>query len=396
MSQLAEPRDRRGAVVVLVALAACGGNLVPRENLPVDAGSAAPSGTPSGQGAAPTQSEGNPGTGDSGAGVPVGSSSGSSGTSMGSADGGMAGAESGTALAPEGGTLSSRGCGLGTSCRPGDDLAAPPTADGFQIVTPPGAYTVQPNQETIPNYCATIPTTTEFDVGTMQSWMTPGSSRELTVYRIPPASAGSTPGTCGLGGAIPIFMASISGQVVELKMPPGAGIALPAGTQILLAMHFINNGTSSLTPQVKVNFLRAAKYQYEAGLLLSFNTMIDVPAASSAGPGMQTVRGTCTAPVGSQFFAIGTHTNGHATAADVSFVSSSASTSVVHTKDWARPDVGVWPAPPFLTLGKGDSLGYSCSYSNGGTDPVTVGETQSNELCMMVGYYFPAGSASCQ
>ncbi len=396
MSQLADSRDRRGAVVVLVALVACGGNLVPRENLPVDAGSAAPSGTPAGQGTAPAQGGGDPDVGDNGAGVPVGSSSGSSDASMGSADGGMAGAEGGTSLAPDGGPLSPRGCELGTSCRPGDDLAAPPTADGFQIVTPPGAYTVQPNQETIPNYCVTVPTTTEFDVGTMQSWMTPGSSRELTVYRIPPASAGSSPGTCGLSGATPIYVASISGQVVELKMPQGAGIALQAGTQIVIAMHFINNGTSPLEPQVKVNFLRAANYQYEAGLLLSFNTMINVPAASSAEPGTQTVQGTCTAPVGSQFFAIGTHTNGHATAADVSFVSGSASTSVVHTTDWARPDVGVWPAPPFLTLEKGDSLDYSCSYSNGGTDAVTVGETQSNELCMMVGYYFPAGNASCQ
>jgi len=71
-------------------------------------------------------------------------------------------------------------------------------------------------------------------------------------------------------------------------------------------------------------------------------------------------------------------------------------TNVVHTTDWEHPDVGVWPAAPFLTLRNGDSLGYSCAYSNSGSTAVTVGETASNDQCKMVGYYFPAGSTSCQ
>jgi hypothetical protein len=258
-------------------------------------------------------------------------------------------------------------------------------------VTPPGAYTLGPGQEIFPNYCAVVPNTTEFDVGTIQSWMTHGSSRDLMVYR-----GGTAPadGSCVLGAADMIFMASISDQIVELKMPDGVGNALKPGTQLIVSMHFVNNGTSTLTPQVKLNFFRAATYKYEAGTMVSFNTSINVPGGTSTAPGTQTVSGTCTGSAGSQFFAIGTHMHALGKTADVNYVNG-ATTNVVHTTNWAYPDVGVWPAAPFLTLQNGDSLDYSCTYSNPGTDPITVGETQSNEQCMMVAHYFPAGSASC-
>jgi hypothetical protein len=256
-------------------------------------------------------------------------------------------------------------------------------------------YTVQPGQEVYPNYCATVPNTKEFDVGKIQSWMTSGSSHDLMVYRAPPV-AGPSPGACTIAGANSmIFMASISDQIVELKMPDGVGYALQTGTQIIVSMHFLNSGTTPMKPQVKLNFFRAASYQYEAGVMLGFDTGIDVPAATPSGPGTQTVAGSCTATAGSQFFALGTHTNGHATTADVNFVSGTT-TNVVHTTNWQLPDVGIWPVSPFLTLENGDSLNYRCSYSNNGASSVVVGEDQSNDLCMLVGYYFPAGSAACQ
>jgi hypothetical protein len=285
---------------------------------------------------------------------------------------------------------------MGTSCRPGSDLPAPAAADGFQIVTPPGMFTVAPGQEIFPNYCATVPGNAEFDVGTVQSWMTPGSSHELIVYQGGTASPDTT-GSCGLAANKWMYMASIPGEIVELKMPDGVGMPLPAGTQIVLNMHFDNSGTSSLQPQVKVNLLRARNFQYTAGAMVSFNSQIDVPAASGGVPGTQTVRGACSAPVGANFFASGAITNSIGTAADVNFVSGGTTTNIVHTTDWQNPDVGLWTAPSFLTVHDGDSFTYSCSYSNPGTQPVTVGETaQSNEKCMSVSYYFPAATAGCQ
>ena len=122
--------------------------------------------------------------------------------------------------------------------------------------------------------------------------------------------------------------------------------------------------------------------------------------------------GTCTVPVGSQFFTMSTHTHKHATAAVIQYVhADGTSEEIVHTgaastypavqapntgTDWEHPGVAEWNAPNFLTVQQGDSFTYSCSYENTGNTNVTVGETASyNEMCMAVGYFFPAGTSRC-
>jgi hypothetical protein len=255
---------------------------------------------------------------------------------------------------------------------------------------------VGPGQELFQNYCVTLSNTSEFDVGAIQSWMTAGSSHELIVYHQAAAAGPGVGTTCNpLGTGSWMYAASIAGQVVELKMPDGVGVPLPARTQIVINMHFMNLGSAPDQPQVKVNLLRASNFQTAAGTMVSFNMSIDIPGATTTGAGTQTVNGTCTAPAGAHFFLLGTQTNALATSANVTFVSGGQSMEVVHTTDWQRPDVSVWEAPPFLTIGPGDSFDYSCSYSNPGPTAVTVGEGMRNEKCMAVGYYFPAGSATC-
>jgi hypothetical protein len=391
MSRFVEAPRVLAAIPFALVLVTCGGTTVTQENGPRSSGNE----TGSEDGQSPGASSGGTtaGGGVPGAGGP--GSVGPSGMGAGAGDGSVL-PEGGNALGPDG-TGTPRGCELGTSCTPGDDLAPPDPADGFQIVTPPGMFTVQPNQETVPNYCVTLPNTAEFDVGTVQSWMTPDSSYELIVYQGGTAALDAgTQAPCTLGADRWLYASSGAGRVVELKMPDGVGVPLPAGTQIVLDMHFINVSSSPTHPQVKVNLLRARNMQFTAASLVSFNSSIDIPGATAAGAGTQTVKGTCTANTGSNFFVMGTHTHGHATVADVNFVSGGQSTNIVHTTDWRNPDVAVWTAPQFLTLGAGDSLTYACSYSNSGMAAVTVGETQaSNESCMAVGYYFPAGSTSC-
>lgn len=120
--------------------------------------------------------------------------------------------------------------------------------------------------------------------------------------------------------------------------------------------------------------------------------------------------GTCTASVGSNFFHMTTRTHGRAAAAYVDFVHGAASREVVYTgttaslpadeqagtgTDWSNPGVGTWTAP-FLTVGSGDSFTYHCSYSNPGPNAITLGEyANTNEECMALGDYFPAGTTTC-
>ncbi len=316
------------------------------------------------------------------------------------------------------------------SVKEGSDLVAPAADAGFQIETPDydandanaKNMIVQPNQEIFLCYYITLPNKAEVDVGEFQSYMSPQSSHHFIVFEqggnsgisslfAAPSEPSGTIQSCGFAGGTWIYATSTPGAIVSSTMPQGVGLPFPAATQLVLNMHFINSGTTVLYPKVKLNILLAKNIQYKAGVMVSFNRSIDVPAATATAPGMQTVSGTCSAPVGSKFFSMSTHTHKHATAAVVSFVSGTSTEEIVHTgsdadypapqqpgtgTDWEHPGVSLWDGPDFLTVKQGDSFTYSCSYVNTASTAVTVGETAaSNEMCMAIGYYYPAGTTSC-
>jgi hypothetical protein len=328
--------------------------------------------------------------------------------------------------APASSDISNASPDPGYSVQEGADLQPPSVADGFQLVTPDynasdsnaAKMLVNPGSEIFLCYYITLPTTAEFDVGAFESWMSPDSSHHFILYQQTAGTLFSgTPepsGTiqsCAFGGGNWVYATSTPGAVVRSTLPEGVGLPFPAAQQLILNMHFINTGTTPLYPKVKLNILAAKNVVYKAAALTSFNTSINVPAATATGPGKQTVSGNCTVTAGSKVFSMSTHTHKHATAAVVSFVSGGVAQEIVHTgddaaypveqqpgtgTDWEHPGVSLWDAPNFLTVNAGDSFNYSCSYENDATTAVTVGETAaSNEMCMAVGYYFPAGSVSC-
>ncbi len=294
---------------------------------------------------------------------------------------------------------------------PADDLAPPDPADGIQFTTPAGAFSVAPNQEIFPNYCVVVPNT--ISVGGFRSWMTASSSHHFILYM--GGTTGSSTGTsCSQGAAQWVYATSTPGAITGMNMPSNVGLDMAANTQLIINMHFINPGTTTAHPQVKINVLFAKDVMYKAATMISFNTSINVPPGTASAPGKQTVSGTCTAPVGANFFTMSTHTHKHAVAAWITYNHNGTSTEVVHTGpattypadqevgsgvDWEHPGIGSWATAPFLTVQQGDTFTYNCSYENTTSTNVTVGETAaSNEMCMAVTYWFPAtlGTASCR
>jgi hypothetical protein len=301
-----------------------------------------------------------------------------------------------------------------------NDLIAPAASDGFQIASPdynandPNAkqLVVPPNQEIFLCYYYTIPGNADIDIGAIRSWMTDASSHHFILYQLSQATMKSgTIDTCATSSGTWVYGTSSPGRIVGMDLPPAVGLPMAAGTQLVVNMHFINPGTATVYPKLKVNLFYAKNIQYTAGVVTSFNTSIDIPPANAMGPGKQTVHGTCHAPVGANFFQMATHTHKHATLAAIDYISGGQTTPLVRTgagqtyppdqvpgtgPDYEHPGVAMWNSPNFLTLKSGDSFNYSCSYENSGTTAVTVGETAaSNEMCMMMGYYYPAGSTSC-
>jgi hypothetical protein len=178
----------------------------------------------------------------------------------------------------------------------------------------------------------------------------------------------------------------------EASMPPGVAMPLRARQPLMLNLHYLNAGTKPLTVRALVNAEYATGSFERAGAFITFNTQIKIPAQGS-----QTVSGRCKLPEGGKFFTMSTHSHRYTTAASVSLLQSGRVTKeLVSTTDWEHPVIARWDAP-FLIPSDTEELQYSCTYKNDTDQIITVGESASeNEMCMAVGYYFPAtGSTFC-
>ena len=306
----------------------------------------------------------------------------------GAPQGGAAGAPAGGAAGDTG-----MGCGQGTYCMPGDDVAPPDAADGFQIVSP-SSITVNPGDEQFWCYYKNVPGSGEVDIGGFKSWMTKGSSHHFITFHTTSGGADGQLVSCSFGSGDWVYATSKSGMIIGMDLPAGVGLPFQAGSKLVMNMHLINTGTAPVKPVVKLNVLFAKNMQYRAGSVFSLaaNSQILVPPN-----GTQTVRGSCSAGAGAKFFLWTTHSHKFTTADDINYVSGGKTTNIVHTTDWENPGTHVWGPPDFLTTKAGDSFSYSCSYKNTLSQTLTFGETAAhNEMCLAIGYYFPDTiSASC-
>jgi hypothetical protein len=102
------------------------------------------------------------------------------------------------------------------------------------------------------------------------------------------------------------------------------------------------------------------------------------------------VSGDCDVPADANFFLMSTHSHKRTTEA---LAARSDGMMLVDTTDWEHATISRWAAPQFLTFAAGEKLHYQCSYKNDSSNTITDGESaEKNEMCMAVGYYFPATS----
>ena len=250
-------------------------------------------------------------------------------------------------------------------------------------------------QEIFPNFCVTVPSTIQ--VGGFQSWMSEGSSHHFILYKGGAAPAG---GACTLGANTWIYASSTPGQVITENMPPNVGLQIASGTQLILNMHFINPGTTTLYPKIKSTCSTRRTSSTRPGRWSPStprSTSPRRPRRSGNADGERDLHGAHRREVLH-------HEHAHPQARDRGLGRLRAhgvSQEIVHTGtdstypadqefgsglDWEHPGVGLWVTPNFLTVSSGDSFTYHCSYSNTGSTAVTVGETAaSNEMCMAVG-----------
>jgi hypothetical protein len=167
-------------------------------------------------------------------------------------------------------------------------------------------------------------------------------------------------------------------------------LEIAAGQPAFLQIYLVNGSTQALSPSISItaDALDPQQTYTKTAAYLTTNSTVDIPAGTLGYP----VQNTCAVPANVKFWWLSTRTHHFAMQSKIS----DGSTDLIVSNDWADPSVALFPAPSFYQFTNG--LTYACTYNNAGGDRVLFGDSEStNELCMGIGYFFPAnaGGKTC-
>jgi len=272
----------------------------------------------------------------------------------------------------------------------------PPPSAGLQIASP--QFTLQPGTEVFKCWYTSLPAEADIATTKFHSFMSAGSHHFIVYTTTTAAAPDGTFADCGdgrIGGGTaadpPVWLYASQDPEGELDMPGGVAMPLKAHQPLIFNMHYLNATPAPIVVQVWLNLDYATGTYQKAGAYVTFNTQISIPPGGS-----QMVSGDCDVPADAQFFVMSTHSHKHTVdALAARSQSGQVGEVLVKTTDWEHAAVKRWDQTPFLTFAPGEKLHYECSYQNDSTQRVTVGNSaQTNEMCMAVGYYFPATNGS--
>jgi len=282
-------------------------------------------------------------------------------------------------------------CAAGSDAGDPDGGAAEPPA--FQVVSP--EIQIAAGQEIVYCYYFHTPNTSMVAINQWVSDMTPGSHHMILYFTDTAVQPDGTLNTCDAGGAgvIPIwtYSSQTPHQVAAMPADDGTGTPLaqeiPAGQPAYFQMHYLNVTDAPITVHVELDaFALAAGTAYtRTASYVTYNASISIPPAAVNHVETR----TCTVPAGIKFWEISTHSHKQSVHTDVKDGDAMTFTS----DDWEHPGSTQWSAPMFYTFASG-KLTYECTYdniaSNAGATVVSGPSAQTNEMCMAIGYYFPA------
>lgn len=260
-------------------------------------------------------------------------------------------------------------------------------------------FALQPGEEALKCLFMSLPADEPVSVTRIDSVMHPGTHHVIVFQSDVPNAPDGTINDCDLllnvgakakAPAIPLYLTQT--PLGELSMPQGVALKIAARKPLMLEMHYLNTTPEPLTTGVTVTATLTSEEHEDAGFFASYNTEIAVPPH-----GRQTVSGHCSPPSGARFFEMTTHAHRFMESARVNVYRKGAILDeLVRSTDYENPGIARW-SDPFLVLDDDEEIYYECSYRNDGDSVVVQGQSATTtEMCMAIGYYFPAAhSALC-
>lgn len=168
-------------------------------------------------------------------------------------------------------------------------------------------------------------------------------------------------------------------------LPDGVAIPLKGSEIIALQSHYINAKSTDVDATVTLNLhlVDKSKVQQRAGVMRMYDPYIHLPAKADAAAQMR-------CPVKKDITVFRAvphmHERGLKQTAFIDPPAERATTPFLVNEDWEHPKDFTGSVP----VKAGSSLRFRCDYRNNGEAPVYQGQSATDEMCMLIAFYYPA------
>jgi len=167
--------------------------------------------------------------------------------------------------------------------------------------------------------------------------------------------------------------------------PPGVGVRIPAGQQLVLDLHLFNASDAPISgvSGTDVKLLTEDELQNEAEAVLAGTIRLNIT------PGDSSAIGHCSVPGDVNLFAAGAHMHVLGRHMTVTAMPQAGAARTLLDNDYSFDTQVAYPLDPMMQLKIGDMVQIQCDYYNPTADTVHFGESTTDEMCFSGLYWYP-------
>lgn len=175
-----------------------------------------------------------------------------------------------------------------------------------------------------------------------------------------------------------------------VDFPEGVAYKVPPGAILLMNTHYVNATPNDVQTDVRVNLysIPDADVKTEGGIIFFYNPFIRVPANGQASSRM-----VC--PVSQDITVLNLqnhmHRRGSFFQAFLADAQGAQTEKLYESSQWENVPVASWKDGK--KIAKGMKLDYHCDYKNTEARTVLQGARSTDEMCMLIGAYYPRDEA---
>lgn len=173
------------------------------------------------------------------------------------------------------------------------------------------------------------------------------------------------------------------------RFPPGVAMSVASNRVLLMNAHYLNASDAEITPEVRINLwtIPEAEVTELGDILFIYNPIIRASA-------MKSEKAQWRCPVHTDITLVNVQSHMHARGLD--YAVGLLGEAPFYTNDkWESVPVGRFD--PGIEIPAGSTLEYYCEYMNDSTETIYQGPRSTDEMCMVIGSYYPADgrTANC-